>query len=177
MKFSFHSYWQTDYPVGLLYCHDSSVAVKSRYRTKCSSLFQDVRAHCYCPLVCTLFTRNARATSFSSARTESKTQQNIELIHHLCVNLLCEYFFLDARWPPNFFRQITSFSDSFHYTKKQKNLYVESFDYFSYSFHKDGYRCAWLSSCIYRANFTWFNDIWSKDLSNRPVYAVLNTHN
>ena len=77
----------------MLYCHDSSVAVKSRYRTKCSSLFKDVRAHCYCALVCTLFTRNARATSFSSARTESKTQQNIELIHHLCVNLLCEYFF------------------------------------------------------------------------------------
>ena len=34
---------------------------------------------------------------------------------------------------PNFFRQITSFSDSFHYTKKQKNLYVESFNYFSYT--------------------------------------------
>ena len=37
---------------------------------------------------------------------------------------------------PTFFRQITSFSDSFHYTKKQKqkkNLYVGSFSYFSYT--------------------------------------------
>ena len=24
---------------------------------------------------------------------------------------------------------------------------------------------------------TWINDIGSKDLSNRPIYAVLNTHN
>ena len=30
-----------------------------------------------------------------------------------------------------FFRQITSFSDSFHDTKKQKNLYVGSFNNFS----------------------------------------------
>ena len=42
---------------------------------------KDVRAHCYCAsLVRTLFIGHARATSFSSARTESKTQQNIELM-------------------------------------------------------------------------------------------------
>ena len=36
--------------------------------------FKDVRAHCYCAsLVRTLFIGHARATSFSSARTESKT--------------------------------------------------------------------------------------------------------
>ena len=35
---------------------------------------------------------------------------------------------------PTFFRQITSFSDSFHYTRKQKkNLCVGSFNYFSYT--------------------------------------------
>ena len=40
---------------------------------------KDVRAHCYCAsLVRTLFIGHARATSFSSARTDSKTQQNIE---------------------------------------------------------------------------------------------------
>ena len=33
---------------------------------------------------------------------------------------------------PTFFRQITSFSDSFHYTKK-KNLSVGSFNHFSYT--------------------------------------------
>ena len=35
---------------------------------------KDVRAHCYCAsLVRTLFIGHARDTSFSSARTESKT--------------------------------------------------------------------------------------------------------
>ena len=34
---------------------------------------------------------------------------------------------------PTFFQQITSFSDSFHYTKKQKNLFVGSFNYLSYT--------------------------------------------
>ena len=35
---------------------------------------------------------------------------------------------------PHFFWQITSFSDSFQNTKKQKkNLYVGSFNYFSYT--------------------------------------------
>ena len=34
---------------------------------------------------------------------------------------------------PTFFRQITSSSDSFHYNKKHKNLYVGSFNYFSYT--------------------------------------------
>ena len=40
-------------------------------------------------------------------------------------------FLLDA--PTFFFRQITSFSDSFHCPKK--NLYVGSFNYFSYTIH------------------------------------------
>ena len=44
-------------------------------------VLKDVRAHCYCAsLVRTLFIGHPRATSFSSARTESKTQQNIELM-------------------------------------------------------------------------------------------------
>ena len=34
---------------------------------------------------------------------------------------------------PTFFQQITSFSDSFHYSKKPKNPYVGSFNYFSYT--------------------------------------------
>ena len=34
---------------------------------------------------------------------------------------------------PTFFRQITSFSDFFHYTKKQITLYVGSFNFFSYT--------------------------------------------
>ena len=53
--------------------------------------FKDVRAHCYCAsLVPALFIRHARATSFSSARTELKTQQNIELMTFVldwCANI------------------------------------------------------------------------------------------
>ena len=30
---------------------------------------------------------------------------------------------------------------------------------------------------FFKANSTRFNDIFSKGLSNRPIYAVLNTHN
>ena len=31
-------------------------------------------------------------------------------------------------------------------------------------------------ACV-KANSTWVDDIGSKDLSNRPIYALLNTHN
>ena len=34
-----------------------------------------------------------------------------------------------------------------------------------------------LEVAFFKANSTWFNDICRKDLSNRPIYAVLNTHN
>ena len=80
------------------------------------------------------------------------------------------------------FRLITSFSDSFYYTKKQKNVYVGSFNYFSYTI-QIGLNCYMdtgvreLEVAFFKANSTWINDIGSKDLSNRPTYAVLNTHN
>ena len=66
--------------------------------------------------------------------------------------------------------------------KNKKNLYVGSFNYFSYTIHKGlnwymdrGLRD--LEGAFFKANSTRFNDICSKDLSNRPIYAVLNTHN
>ena len=34
-----------------------------------------------------------------------------------------------------------------------------------------------LKVACFKANSTWINDIGSKDLSNRPIYAVLNAHN
>ena len=34
-----------------------------------------------------------------------------------------------------------------------------------------------LEVATFKANSTWINDIGSKDLSNRPIYAALNTHN
>ena len=80
---------------------------------------------------------------------------------------------------PTFFRQITSFCDSFYYTKKQKNLYVGSFNYLSYTvqigsnwYMVTGVRG--LEVACFKANS---NDIGTKDLSTRPICAVLNTHN
>ena len=79
---------------------------------------KDVRAHCYCAsLVRTLFIGHARVTSFSSARTDSKTQQNIERMTFALT--WCANIFVGCSVTPTFLiRQITSFSDSFHHTKK-----------------------------------------------------------
>ena len=33
-----------------------------------------------------------------------------------------------------------------------------------------------LKVVFFKANSSWFNDICSKDLSNRPIWALLNTH-
>ena len=99
----------------------------------------------------------------------------------LCVNLMYEYFC----WmlgEPHFFLLITSFSDFSIILKDKKNLYVGSFNYFSYTiqtgsnwFMNTGVRD--LEVTFFKAISTWFNDIGSKDLSNRPIYAVLNIHN
>ena len=63
---------------------------------------KDVRAHCYCAsLVRTLFIGHARATSFSSARTESKTQQNIELMTFALT--WCANIFVGSSVTPTFF--------------------------------------------------------------------------
>ena len=34
-----------------------------------------------------------------------------------------------------------------------------------------------LKVACFKANSSWINDIGSEDLSDRPIYAVLNTHN
>ena len=60
-------------------------------------------------------------------RVENSTKYRTD---ELCVNLVCEYFCW-MQGDPHFFRKITSFSDSFHYTKKQKKICVGSFNYFS----------------------------------------------
>ena len=74
----------------------------------------------------TLFIRHARATSYSSARTESKIQQNIELM--TLALTWCAHTFVGFSVTTTFF-SADHFSDSFHYT--QKKLYVGSFNYFS----------------------------------------------
>ena len=56
-----------------------------------------------------------------------------------------------------------------------------SFNYFSYTiqmgsnWYMDTGECDLEVAC-FKANSTWVNDIGSKDLSNRLIYAVLNTH-
>ena len=103
------------------------------YILKQMKKLKDVRAHCYCAsLVRTLFTGHARAMSFSSARTDSKTQQNIERMTFALT--WCANIFVGCSVTPTFIRQITSFSDSFHHTNKQKNLCVGN--YFSYTIKK-----------------------------------------
>ena len=63
---------------------------------------KDVRAHCYCAsLVRTLFIGHARATSFSSARTDSKTQQNIERMTFALT--WCANIFVGCSVTPTFF--------------------------------------------------------------------------
>ena len=63
---------------------------------------KDVRAHCYCAsLLRTLFIKHARATSFSSARTESKTQQNTELM--TLALTWCADIFVGCSVNPTFF--------------------------------------------------------------------------
>ena len=81
--------------------------------------FKDVRAHCYCAsLERMLFIRHALPRHVFQARAPSRNSTKY-WADDLCVNLVCEYFC----WTlvdPHFFRQITSFSDSFRYTKKTK---------------------------------------------------------
>ena len=65
-------------------------------------LLKDVRIHCYCAsLVRRLFVRHARATSFSSVRTKSKSQQNIELMTFALT--WCANIFVGCSVTPTFF--------------------------------------------------------------------------
>ena len=117
--------------------------------------FKDVRAHCYCAsLVRTLFIGHARATSFSSARTDSKTQLTKHRADDLCVNLVREYFCWMLGDPHFFFGRSLPFLTLFIILKNKKNLRVGSFNYFSYTIKKrvelvHGYRCVSLKSRIF----------------------------
>ena len=95
--------------------------------------FKDVCAHCYCAsLVRTLFIRHARATSFSRACTESKTQQNIELMTFVltwCANIFVEC----SVTPTFFFGRSLPFLILSIILKNENNLYVGSFNFFSYT--------------------------------------------
>ena len=74
-----------------------------RCRPHCiQPVLKDVGAHCYCAsFVRTLFIRHVRATSFSSARTKSKSQQNIELMAFTLT--WCANIFVGCSVTPTFF--------------------------------------------------------------------------
>ena len=118
---------------------------------KVYSTLKDVRAHCYCASL--LRISSAHAIHWSRAchvifkhaqRVESSTKYRAD---DLCVNLVCEYFC----WmlgDPTFFRQITSFSDSFHYTKKQKKICVWEVLIISRILLKEGRIGTWIQVCV-----------------------------
>ena len=61
-----------------------------------------------------------------------ETGKNIELMTFVLT--CCANIFVGCSVTPTLFRQITSFSDSFHYTKTHtKKLYMKSFYYFCYN--------------------------------------------
>ena len=108
---------------------------------------KDVRAHCYCAsLVRMLFIGHAHATSFSSACTESKTQQNIELMTFALI--WCANIFVGCSVTPTFFQQITSFSDSFHFTKKQKKYGASEVLIISHILLKKVRIGTWIQVCV-----------------------------
>ena len=135
---------------------------------------KDVRAHCYCAsLVRTLFIGHARATSFfeRAHRVENLTKYRAD---DLCVNLVCEYFCWKLGDPHFFFGRSLPFLTLSIILKNQKNLCVGSFNYLSYTIKKGpnwymdtGVRG--LEVVFFKANSCRFNDICSKDLSNRPI--------
>ena len=109
-----------------------------------------------------------------------ETQQNIELMTFAVTwsaNIFC-WMLGDTHF---FFGRSLPFLSLSIRLKNKKNLCMGSFNYFSYTiqigsnWYMDTGECDLEVAC-FKADSTWVNDIGSKDLSNRPIYAVLNTH-
>ena len=99
-----------------------------------------------------------------------------------CVDLICECFCWMLGDPHFFFGRSLPFLIFSIILKNKNDLYVGSFNYFSYTiqigsnwYMNIGVRD--VEVAFFKANSTWINDICGKDLSNRPIYAVLNTRN
>ena len=109
---------------------------------------KDIRAHCYCAsLVRTLFIGHARATSFSSAHTDSKTQQNIERMTFALT--WCANIFVGCSVTPTFFGRSLPFPTLSILLKKtkKKSVHVGSFNFFSYTIKK-GSNGTWIQVCV-----------------------------
>ena len=114
-----------------LYNMQDNVELNSHKSQAIAVTIKDVRAHCYCAsLLRTPFIKHPRATSFSSARTESKTQQK-QRAGDLGVNLVCQYFCWMLGDPQFFFGRSLPFPILSSILKNKKNLCVGSLNYFS----------------------------------------------
>ena len=110
------------------------------------ALVKDVRAHCYCAsLVRTLFIGHARATSFSSVRTDSKTQQNIERMTFALT--WCANIFVGCSVTPTFsFSRSLLFLTLFIILKNKK--YVWEVLIISHILLKKGRIGTWIQVCV-----------------------------
>ena len=143
---------------------------------------KDVRAHCYCAsLVRTLYMTWRVPRHVFQARVPSGNSTKYRA-DELCGNLISEYFCWMLGNPHFFFGWYLSFLILSIILKTKINLYVGSFNYFSCTiqigsnwYMDTGVRD--LEVAFFKANSTWINDICNIDLSNRPIYAVLNSHN
>ena len=151
-------------------------------RTATWNLFvMEVRAHYYCSsLVRTLHMtwRVPRHVFQAWAPSRNSTKYRAD---DLCGNLICEYFCWMLGDPHFFFGRSLPFLILCIILKNKKNLCVGSFSYFSYTIQigSNWYMDTGvpdLELASFKANSTWFNDIYRKDLSNRPIFAMLNTH-
>ena len=138
--------------------------------------------HCYCAsLVRTLYMtwRVPRHVFQERAPSRNSTKYRAD---DLCSNLICEYFCWMLGDPHFFFGRSLPFLILSIILKNKENLYVGSFYYFSCTIQLRSNWCMDtgvrdLEVACFKASSTWINDIGSKDLSNRPICAVLNTHN
>ena len=143
---------------------------------------KDVLAHCYCvSLVRTLFIRHALPRHVFPARAPSRnsTQYSAD---DLCVNLVCEHSAWMLGDPHFFFGRTLPFLILSFILKTKRICTWEVLIISHYTIHirsnlyMNTGLCD-LGTAFFKSNFTWFNHLCSKDLSNRPIYAVLNTHN
>ena len=114
------------FPRSLQVFHEISHSLGMPFGRFSGVCLENVRAHCYCAsLVRTLFIDHVHATSFSSARTELKTQQNIELMTFALT--WCANIFVGCSVTLTFFGRSLPFLTLSIIFKNKKNLCVRSF--------------------------------------------------
>ena len=97
------------------------------------SKVKDVRAHCYCTsLVCMLYMKWRMPRHVFQARAPSRKSTKYTA-GDLCGNLICDYFCWMLGDPHFFFGRSLSFLILSTILKNKKNLYMGSFNYFSYT--------------------------------------------